>query len=118
MRPASYDFNQKHIDEPIPGDYWEEMLVMYHVVLRALPNGNVIIADRDRTCKEGQRPDLTKAREITKAEHRRIVTYSVDKLGFVANCNTGNPVCVGWVLEWETDYAGQYVALEPQAESA
>jgi hypothetical protein len=111
MRPVSYEVNQKHVDEPIPGDYWDEMLVLYHVVLKVLPNGNRVIAERDRTVTDGQRPDLSQAFEITKADHRKKVTYSVDKLGFVACVTTGNKIALGWITEWATEFGGRYKEL-------
>lgn len=83
MKRPSYELNEEHINNPVPGDYWNEMLVMYHAVLRVLPNGNRIIADKDRSVTDGQRPDLSQALKSQKRNTVRklpIVSTSLDML--------------------------------------
>lgn len=99
MRPDNKR-NQQHLDNPVAGDYWSERTCFYHVVLKALPDGGVIIAERDPIIKDGQAPNLSRPRTLTKAQHAELVRYK-DIDGFVADVFTGNPTTLGWVEQWQ-----------------
>lgn len=103
------DCEQKHADNPIPGDIWMEHFCLYFVVLKVLPNGNVVIADKDMSFKEGQVASLDKAREVTKDDFLSSIKYkSID--GFVANVYMSD-VGKGWVEKWETVFGGKYISI-------
>lgn len=77
--------NQKHVDQPMVGDYWHEMFSPYHIVL-AVTDTHVIICEKTKPTDANHYTfDLTETRTITHLEHRDIVTYSTMRDRFVAD---------------------------------
>jgi hypothetical protein len=77
--------NQKHVDQPMVGDFWHEMFSPYHIVL-AVTDTHVIICEKTKSVgSTGYTFDLTETRTVTHLEHRDIVTYSTMRDKFVAD---------------------------------
>lgn len=115
LRP-DHEFNQLHCNNPTPGDYWAEHFVLYHVVLQVLPNGNRVVAKKDYSIKDGQRPDLTQAFEITKEDHEKVLKYK-GRDRFVADVVVGSKVAHEWLIEWAHDLNGAYKPLSTEKEA-
>jgi hypothetical protein len=77
---------QEAYDNPLPGDYWNEMLVPYFVVLQVLGNGDLIICDEriDDTKDHTWTWHLEKSKQVPRDYMKLRVRYqSLD--GFVAD---------------------------------
>ena len=98
MARPDQTLNLQHLDNPLEGDYWHEMCCVYHVVLKVLTNGNLVIANRQNE-KDGQWFDFKNAHEITKAEHTKLVRYKgID--GFVADVVVASTPGMAAVSAW------------------
>lgn len=78
------ELNRKHIEKPMPGDYWNEMFCPYHVVLAA-DDEYVTICDKKIDVVGGWTFDMSETKQITHLEHRDLVTYKTMRDKFVAN---------------------------------
>ena len=109
MARPDQTLNLQHLDNPLEGDYWHEMCCVYHVVLKVLTNGNLVIANRQNE-KDGQWFDFKNAHEITKAEHTKLVRYKgID--GFVADVVVASTPGMAAVSEWRDMYLGKYKSV-------
>lgn len=90
--------NLKHIENPQPGDYWNEMFCPYHVVL-AVTDSSVIICDKKVDMDDGWTFDLSETKTISHLEHRDLVTYSTMRDKFVADV-VPNSKLMPMVQEW------------------
>lgn len=109
MARPDQTLNLQHLDNPLEGDYWHEMCCVYHVVLKVLTNGNLVIANRQKE-KDGQWFDFKNAHEITKAEHTKLVRYKgID--GFVADVVVASTPGMAAVSEWRDMYLGKYKSV-------
>lgn len=90
--------NLRHIENPMPGDYWHEMFAPYHVVLAA-DDTYVTICDKTIDCGNGWTFDLSETKQITHLEHRNLVTYSTMRDKFVAMV-VPNSKLMPMVQEW------------------
>ena len=98
--------NLEHYHNPQASDVWSERMCVYHIVLDVTENDRLIIAEKDLTVKEGQTFDFANAKEITKEEHCKLITYSGnidDTKGptFVADVRTDNHIAKGMVEKWK-----------------
>ena len=105
--------NLEHYHNPQASDVWSERMCVYHIVLDVTENDRLIIAEKDLTVKEGQTFDFANAKEITKEEHCKLITYSGnidDTKGptFVADVRTDNHIAKGMVEKWKKEYHGKY----------
>lgn len=75
--------NQTAFAHPSPGDYWNEMMVPYFVVLDVLDNGNLIICDKREDLHDHWTWDFAKAKEVPR-EYMKRVQYK-NSPGFVAS---------------------------------
>ena len=105
--------NLEHYHSPQASDVWSERMCVYHIVLDVTENDRLIIAEKDLTVKEGQTFDFANAKEITKEEHCKLITYSGnidDTKGptFVADVRTDNHIAKGMVEKWKKEYHGKY----------
>ena len=105
--------NLEHYHNPQASDVWSEMMCVYHIVLDVTENDRLIIAEKDLTVKEGQTFDFANAKEITKEEHCKLITYSGnidDTKGatFVADVKVDNPIAKRMVEQWKKEYQGKY----------
>ena len=106
MRP-SLELNKAHLKTPMVGDYWTEFFVLQFVVLRILANGNIVIADKDRTVEDGQTVDLSNAYEITLEQLKKLVMY--DTLdGFVCDVTPVTSTSQYWVDAWKKEHCKRY----------
>lgn len=110
--------NLEHYHNPQASDVWSEMMCVYHIVLDVTENDRLIIAEKNLTVKEGQTFDFANAKEITKEEHCKLITYSGnidDTKGptFVADVMVDNPIAKRMVEQWKKEYHGKY---KPYAE--
>lgn len=117
MSRPNFEDNIKYYTTPEPGNVWHEMMCVYHIVLAATGEDRLVIAERDFTFKEGQTFDLAKAKEITKEEHLKIVTYSGNvnpKKGptFVADVWVKPQGIEKVIEEWKNDHGGKYISIE------
>lgn len=109
--------NKAAIENPQPGDYWTERMILYHVLLDVLPNGNLVIAKKDRTVREHQTVDYKRAQEITPDEYKRLVTYQqID--GFVADVTRGAAFGEAVVAKWHQDYDRAYLRIGQEPDKA
>jgi len=103
MGTREYDrlVNEKHISDPQPGDYWQEMFCPYFVVIRRLGD-LVIICDQKKDAGDHRWTwDLTKLKVQSLAELRKQVTYGTIP-GFVADVC---PAAHLWVVDEVGDSA-------------
>lgn len=113
MTRPSNELNLEHYHNPQASDVWSEMMCVYHIVLDVTENDRLIIAEKDLTVREGQTFDFANAKEITKEEHCKLITYSGnidDTKGptFVADVMTDNPIAKRMVERWKKEYHGKY----------
>jgi hypothetical protein len=74
---------QEAYDNPLPGDYWNEMLVPYFVVLQVLGNGDLIICDVKKELEDDSWTwDLENSKQVHRDYMKRVRYTSID--GFVA----------------------------------
>ena len=114
--------NLEHYHNPQASDVWSEMLCVYHIVLDVTENDRLIIAEKNLTVKEGQTFDFANAKEITKEEHCKLITYSGnidDTKGptFVADVMTDNHIAKGMVEQWKKEYHGKYKPYTEEIET-
>lgn len=105
--------NLEHYHNPQASDVWSEMMCVYHIVLDVTENDRLIIAEKDLTVNEGQTFDFANAKEITKEEHRNLITYNGnidDTKGptFVADVMVNNHIAKSMVELWKKEYHGKY----------
>ena len=114
MRP-SLERNKEHLKTPMVGDYWTEFFVLQFVVLRILANGNIVIADKDRTVEDGQTVDLSNAYEITLEQLKKLVMY--DTLdGFVCDVTPVTSTSQYWVDTWKREHYERYKPYTEETE--
>lgn len=94
------DLNTQHLEQPVPGDFWHERYSLYHVVLEVYPNGEVLIAERDRSCTDGQIPDFDNPKRVTKEEQASMVRYEGTGC-FIADVITNSKYGRAWVEHWQ-----------------
>lgn len=114
--------NLEHYHNPQASDVWSEMMCVYHIVLDVTENDRLIIAEKNLTVKEGQTFDFANAKEITKEEHCKLITYSGnidDTKGptFVADVMTDNHIAKGMVEQWKKEYHGKYKPYTEEIET-
>jgi len=91
--------NQKHIENPQPGDFWHEMFSPYHVVL-AVADNHVIICEKTKPTDANHYTfDLSETKTLSHLEHRNLVTYSSMRDKFVADV-VPNSKLMPMVQEW------------------
>ena len=114
--------NLEHYHNPQASYVWSEMMCVYHLVLDVTENDRLIIAEKNLTVKEGQTFDFANAKEITKEEHCKLITYSGnidDTKGptFVADVMTDNHIAKGMVEQWKKEYHGKYKPYTEEIET-
>lgn len=114
-RPSNED-NLKCYHSPEPGNVWHEMMCVYHIVLAVTGEDTLVIAERDLTVTDGQDFDLTKAKEITKEEHKNIITYSgnIDPAkgpAFVADVWPKVKGIDRVIDDWKVIHEGKYLSI-------
>ena len=120
-RPSS-ELNLEHFNNPQVGDVWQEHMVVYHIVLQVNDNDRIVIAERDLVnTKDGQTFDFLNAKEITKEEHKKLITYSgsvdiIKPTSFVADVLINSKTAVTMVEKWKKDYRGKYITYEERQE--
>lgn len=104
---------QEAFDNPLPGDYWNEMFCPYFVVLKVNADGTFIICE-DRETKPGDNWtwDLKKAKQVTKKYFDRVRYDSID--GFVAD--VFNRCSHMWAVDAWNDLGRPFTAIEPVPE--
>lgn len=112
MRP-SLELNKVHLKTPMVGDYWtkhfvlQSVVVLQFVVLHILANGNIVIAGKDQSVKDGQTVDLSNAYEITPEQLKKLVMY--DTLdGFVCDVTPVTSTSQYWVDAWKKEHCKRY----------
>jgi hypothetical protein len=103
MTRPNPELNKLHRENPQPGDWWQEHMCFYHVVLKVFEDGSVVIAKRDRKVTDGQRPDLAEAHVVTKVQHMQS-TQGADVV-------TDNEMGRYWLSEWVDCYGSKYKEL-------
>lgn len=103
MTRPNPELNKLHRENPQPGDWWQEHMCFYHIVLKVLEDGNLVIAKRDRKVTDGQRPDLSEAHVVTKLQHTQS-TMGADVV-------TDNEMGRFWLSEWVDCYDSKYKEL-------
>ena len=94
--------NQKHIENPQPGDFWHEMFAPYHVVL-AVTDSHVIICDKKVSVDSHHYTfDMSETKTISHLEHRDLVTYKTMRDKFVADV-VPNSKLMSMVQEWRDE---------------
>lgn len=88
--------NEIHASHPFPGDYWQEHLVGYFVVLEPVPGG-AVICDKKIDYPDGWSWDLEAARFMSSDEMYREVRYSSFD-GWVADVSPA--LHMGTVRDW------------------
>ena len=106
MRP-SLERNKEHLKTPMVGDYWTELFVLQFVVLRILDNGNIVIADKDRTVEDGQTVDLNNAYEVTPEQLKKRVMYNTLDT-FVCDVTPVTNTSQYWVDAWKREHYEHY----------
>lgn len=75
---------QEAYDNPLPGDYWNEMMVPYFVVLQVLGNGDLIICDVKKELEDDSWTwDLENSKQVHRDYMKRVRYTSIE--GFVAD---------------------------------
>lgn len=113
--------NQEALDNPLPGDYWHEMLCPYFMVVHSDGDRITVLNCLDRhgisawmkVDNEHWTFDVSKAIVVDKDWIRRMVRYdSLD--GFVADAVRGRDKHLSIVNDW-IQYRGKQLVKELQA---
>lgn len=121
MTRPSNELNLEHFNNPQVSDVWQEHMVVYHIVLQVNDNDLIVIAEKDYSVTRSQTFDYINAKEITKEEHKKLITYSgntdiTQPTSFVADVLVNSVKAKAIVEEWKKDYHGKYITYKERQE--